>query len=132
MTELVQQLTQLRRRYPQLRPRHWLAAPRTGAPREVMWFTPEATEMTEPDWNFPEGRFLAYVLGTKESWAGPLLIVINGAAEAVPFKFPAWEGCGRWTCEVATVPLENAGAGSAPGESMPAPPRSVTVFSGAP
>ncbi len=32
----------------------------------VLWLTPHATEMTEQDWNFPEGRFLSYVLGPVE------------------------------------------------------------------
>ena len=31
--------------------------------------TPQATEMTEQDWNFPEGRFLAYALGPLEQAA---------------------------------------------------------------
>ena len=29
----------------------------------VLWLTPDGNEMTEADWNFPEGRFLSYVLG---------------------------------------------------------------------
>ncbi len=32
----------------------------------VLWLTPSAEEMKEQDWNFPEGRFLAYVLGPAE------------------------------------------------------------------
>ena len=132
MTDLIRRLAALRRRYPQLRPRHWLHAPRTGAPREVMWFTAEATEMTEQDWMFPEGRFLAYVLGTVEPSPGPLFIVVNGAAEAVKFTFPAWLDCTRWTFEVATVPLDDPATVMAePGGSAVAPPRSVAVFSGA-
>ena len=40
-----------------------------GAPTAsygVLWLTPAADEMKEQDWNFPEGRFLAYVLGPVE------------------------------------------------------------------
>ena len=39
---------------------------RGAPPRRLLrrlWLTPQATEMTEQDWNFPEGHFLSYVLG---------------------------------------------------------------------
>ena len=48
----------------------------------VLWLTPGATEMTEEDWNFPEGRFLAYVLAATEPNGEPLFLVFNGAPEA--------------------------------------------------
>jgi glycogen operon protein len=128
---LIHTLSNLRRGYPQLRPRHWLAAPRTGAPRQVLWLTSQATEMKQEDWNFAEGRFLAYVLDTEEPAQRPLFIVINGAGEPVEFKFPEWPDCTRWTSEVATVALDSAAATAKPGATTAAPPRSVTVFSGA-
>ena len=34
---------------------------------DVRWLTPEATEMTDQDWSFPNGRFLSYVLSADES-----------------------------------------------------------------
>ena len=45
--------------------------------------------MTEQDWNFPEGRFLSYVLGPIEPGAPSLYIVLNAAPEAIEFTFPA-------------------------------------------
>ena len=51
------------RRFPQLRPRHWLEGRRADGTFGVSWLTPQATEMSEQDWNFPDGRFLSYVLG---------------------------------------------------------------------
>ena len=37
--------------------------------------------MSEVDWNFPDGRFLAYILGAVVEQGEPLLIVLNGAEE---------------------------------------------------
>ena len=57
-----------------------------GAPTDrygVLWLTPAADEMTEQDWNFPEGRFLAYVLGPDEQGQAPIFIVLNAAPEAI-------------------------------------------------
>ena len=68
MTALVAQLA-LRRRFPQLRPRRWVEGRRPDGSFGVLWLTPQATEMTEQDWNFPEGRFLSYVLGSDASRA---------------------------------------------------------------
>ena len=44
-------------------PRRWVEGRRADGSFGVLWLTPQATEMTEQDWNFPEGRFLSYVLG---------------------------------------------------------------------
>ena len=49
-------------------PRHWVEGRRADGIFGVLWLTPAtATEMTEQDWNFPEGRFLSYVLGRCEA-----------------------------------------------------------------
>src|SRR5205807_1470748 len=51
LTGLVAQLTDLRRRFPQLRARHWVEGRRTDGSFGVVWLTPQAVEMTEQDWN---------------------------------------------------------------------------------
>src|SRR5262249_7144403 len=59
MTALVARLTVLRRKFPQLRAAHWLEGQRKdGAGKDtsdetwdVRWLTPQATDMTEQDWN---------------------------------------------------------------------------------
>ena len=56
-------LTALRRRFPQLTPRHFMHGKNADGSFGVLWLTPQATEMQEADWKFPEGRFLAYLLG---------------------------------------------------------------------
>jgi glycogen operon protein len=55
-------LTRLRRNFRQLRSQRWLDGRRPDGLYGVLRLTPAAEEMEEPDWNFPEGRFLAYVL----------------------------------------------------------------------
>ena len=72
MTDFVGRLTSLRRRFPQLTPRHWVHGKNPDGSFGVLWLTPQATEMTEADWNFPEGRFLSYVLGCGWQGAGTL------------------------------------------------------------
>ena len=59
-------MTELRRRFPQIRSQRWLDGRRADGSYGVSWLTPSADEMKEADWNFPEGRFLAYVLGPTE------------------------------------------------------------------
>ena len=132
LTDLIGRLTDLRRRYPQLRPRHWLRGTRPDGSREILWFTPKATEMTEKDWSFPEGRFLAYVLDQVADAAGPLFIVLNAAGEAIEFVLPPWPTCARWNREVATVTGKDCSDQTSfePGKTSSAPPRSVTVFGG--
>src|SRR4030088_3291150 len=61
-TALIAHLTELRRRFAQLRPRRGVEGRRRDGSFGVLWLTPQAAEMTEQDWNFPEGRFLSYLL----------------------------------------------------------------------
>ena len=62
----------------------------------VLWLTPAAEEMKEPDWNFPEGRFLAYVLGPLEQGQAPIFIVLNAAPEEIAFKLPKMPEYKSW------------------------------------
>ena len=78
----------MRRRFPQIRSHRWLDGRRADGSYGVLWLTPAAEEMKEQDWNFPEGRFLAYVLGPIEQGRAPIFIVLNAAPEAIAFKLP--------------------------------------------
>ena len=49
----------------------------------TLWLTPAAEEMKEADWKFPDGRFLAYVLGPMEQGQAPIFIVLNAAPEEI-------------------------------------------------
>ena len=82
---LIAQLTTLRRRFPQTRPRHRVEGQRRDGSFGVLWLTPKATEMTEQDWNFPEGRFLAYVLGPVDDSDEALFVVLNAVPQTIEF-----------------------------------------------
>jgi isoamylase len=130
MCEFVGQLTKLRRRFPQLRPRRFVGGWHPNGTNGVLWLTPRATEMTEQDWNFPEGRFLAYVLGPLAAGEVPLYIVLNAAPELIEFLVPTLPDCRRWTLLLNTAVPGQKEQILDVGAKGQAPPRSVLVFGG--
>src|SRR5262249_40320892 len=82
----------------------------------VLWLTPQATEMTEQDWNFPEGRFLSYVLGPLEHADAPLYVVLNAAPETIEFTLPMLPQYSRWTACLDTAPQSRLGVQLSAGE----------------
>ena len=132
MTSLVARLTTIRRRFPQIRTRRWVEGRRADGSYGVLWLTPKATEMVEKDWQFPEGRFLAYVLGPAEPGGGePVYIVLNAAPEPIAYTLPTMPEYARWTLLLNTA-LASGGEPevNASGSEAKAPPRSVLVFAG--
>jgi isoamylase len=129
MTSLVMQLSELRRSFPQLRVRNWVEGRRADGSFGVLWLTPQATEMTEQDWNFPEGRFLSYVLGPVEQDGAPLLIVLNAATHSIAFTLPDLSK--SWSLLLDSTQQPRPNKSFAPGSQMEASPRSVLVLSGA-
>jgi len=132
MTSLLSELNGLRRRFSQLRARRWVEGRRPDGSFGVLWLTPHATEMTEQDWNFPEGRFLSYVLGPVQQTDAPLYIVLNAAPQAIEFMLPALAKYSRWTLCLQTAREPRLGGELAAGSKAHAPPRSILVFSGSP
>ena len=135
MTALITQLTQLRNRFPQLRARRWVEGRRSDGSYGVLWFTPQATEMTEQDWSFPGGRFLAYALGPVEQGHSPLYIVFNAAPEPIEFTLPMLPEMVRWKALLNTAHEEMQDEEMhdeeiAAGSKSLAPARSVLVFAG--
>ncbi len=130
MAALIGQLTALRRDFPQLRGRRWVEGRRKDGSFGVLWLTPQAAEMTETDWKFPEGRFLAYVLSPLEAGQPPLYIVLNAAPDVIDFELPTVPGVGQWRLELSTAAAALDRSISA-GAQAKAPPCSVLVFSGA-
>jgi isoamylase len=130
LTQFVARLGLLRSRFPQLRTRRWVEAWRAEQNEGVLWLTPHATEMTEADWNFPEGRFIAYVLGGDGN--PPLYIALNAAPDPIAFKLPAWPGYHGWSQVLDTAALDRDADGAMfdEGVTQEAAPRSVRVFAG--
>jgi glycogen operon protein len=134
LTELLGRLAQLRKRFPQLRSRLWLDGKKPDGARDVLWVTPDAMEMTEEDWNFPEGRFLAYVLAAANQSGEPLFVVFNGALEEIEVALPEWDGVTRWTAVLNTASdlVLADGVIEPPGTVLTAPATSILVFAGQP
>ena len=130
MTELVAQLASLRRAFPQLRTRRWVDGRRPDGTFGVLWLTPQATEMTQTDWNFPEGRFLSYVLGPIKAGQPALYVVLNAAAQVIEFTFPKLPEYTRWLPVLDTVAKIEPGKEHAAGSTSQALPHSVLAFSG--
>jgi glycogen operon protein len=86
--------------------------------------------MKEQDWNFPEGRFLAYVLGPPAHGQAPIFIVLNAAPEEIAFKLPLMPEYKNWQQVLNTTESNQATAGFASGGDLKAPPRSVLAFAG--
>jgi isoamylase len=131
MSGFVAQLTELRRRFPQLRPRRGVEGRRPDGSFGVLWLTPQATQMTEPDWQFPEGRFLAYVLSSIEPGDPPLYIVLNAAPDAIGFTLPSVPGYGHWNVLLESAGSPRVGKQFNSGSTLQASPRSVLAFAGA-
>jgi isoamylase len=123
-------MTGLRKRFPQIRSHHWLDGRRADGSYGVLWLTPTADEMTEQDWNFPEGRFLAYVLGPAEAGQAPIFIVLNAAPEAIAFSLPKMTEYKSWQQVLNTTENNQTVADFASGGKTTAPPRSVLAFAG--
>jgi glycogen operon protein len=129
LTDFVKRLIDLRRRFPQLHPRHRTDGRREDGSFGVLWLTPGATEMTEEDWNFPDGRFLAYMLGAATHDGAPLYIALNGASESITVTLPDLEGWSSWREELSTIrgPADRQWAATS---TLDIAPSSVLVLSG--
>jgi isoamylase len=129
-TGFIGHLTALRRRFPQIRSHRWLDGRRPDGGYGVLWLTPAAEEMKEQDWNFPEGRFLSYVLAAAEPGGPPVFIVLNAAPEEIVFHLPKLPEYARWQLVLNTVELKQTSADFASGAETRAPPRTVLAFAG--
>ncbi len=130
MTDFVGRLTSLRRHFPQLTPRHWVHGKKPDGSFGVLWLTPQATEMTDADWNFPEGRFLSYVLGATGK-APALYVALNAAPQPIEFSPPKLVGYASWKLLLNTAEDQPVVGTFKSGVPATASPRSVIVLEGA-
>jgi len=131
MCSLIADLADLRRRFPQLRPKRWIDGRRPDGSFGVLWLTPQANEMTEKDWNFPQGRFLAYALGALAPDEPVLYVVLNASPQTIAFKLPNFQGYRRWVALLNTVERPETPK-SLPGAQLQSPGNSVLAFAGFP
>ncbi|MDB5630779.1 MAG: glgX, partial [Tardiphaga sp.] len=130
LTDFIGHLAGLRQRFPQIRTKTWVDGRRADGSYGVLWLTPAADDMTGHDWNYPQGRFLSYVLGPDGSDAEPLFVVLNAAPEAIEFTLPKLPEYRNWTQVLNTTDLPAVEA-VASGTTFEAQPRSVLAFAGA-
>ena len=130
LTDFIGHMAQLRQRFPQIRAQKWLDGRRADGSYGVLWLTPTADEMTEQDWAFPDGRFLAYVLGPCEDNDNPIFIVLNSAPAAIAFKLPKMPEYKHWRQVLNTADSALSIDILPSGSDLEAPPRSVLAFSG--
>jgi glycogen operon protein len=90
---------------------------------------PQAAEMTQQDWNFPDARFLSYVLAPVEQGQPSLYIVLNAARETIAVTLPRLPECQTWTAIINTASQAQTGEEFAAGSTIQAPTRCVLVFS---
>ena len=131
MTSFLGQLVELRRRYPQLRAMRWLEGRRNDGSWDVLWLTPQGTEMTDRDWGFQGAHFLSYLLAPPGSKTSPLYVVLNAAPAPVAFTLPAVPHFRRWALLVDTAAHRRKPKTFVAGARVQAPAASVLLFAGA-
>ncbi len=130
LTTLIADLSRLRQSFAQLRARQWLAGRRADGSYDVKWMTPQATEMTQADWNLAHARFLSYVLAPPNDGGRPLFVVLNGANAPVEIVFPQWPGTARWRCVLDTSDGRANTAALPPGAKWATKAGAVLAFAG--
>ncbi len=128
LTDFLARLVDLRKRFAQLHAKEWLVGGRSDGSCDVRWFTPMATEMTMGDWNFPNGRFLCFVLGPETRPAPLLLIVLNASRDGIAFQLPDAQDGGQWILQLDTAATENGIGHHSPGAMLVAPAQSVQLY----
>jgi glycogen operon protein len=88
--------------------------------------------MTEDDWNFPDSRFISYVLAAPEPDGAPLFVIINGADEDLDITFPEWPGPPHWQNVLDTAMGEPQTILGDTGSPWTVRKRSILAFAGAP
>ncbi|HKT20409.1 MAG TPA: glycogen debranching protein GlgX [Stellaceae bacterium] len=99
-----------------------------GGNRDIAWFRADGQEMSEPDWQFPDARFLAFVL---DGVPYPTLIFFNAHFEALSVVLPQVPNVKVWRTEIDTVdPAGRSNGQNAPGAATEVPARAVIVMFG--
>jgi glycogen operon protein len=108
-----QRIVGLRRQHPIFRRRHFFEGrPLVGGQKDIVWLTPEGTEMTEQEWTNGFARCLGVylagdVLGETDGRGAAVsdddfIVLFNAHDGAIPFTLPARDGWG-WIVLVDTA-----------------------------
>jgi glycogen operon protein len=132
LTSFIGELTALRRRFPQLKPARWLEGKCADGSYDIKWLTPAGAEMSESDWNFPDGKFLCFVLAAPIAGGHPLCVTLNAAQEPVEFTLPEWPNVATWVNVIDTGENGEPVGNGAVGSKLQARRLTVLVFAGEP
>ena len=100
----------------------------TSGYRDIAWFRADGEEMSDPDWLFPDARFLGVLL---DGMPYPTLIFLNAHYEALSVVLPAISNVTVWRCEINTAePTGKSDGENSPGAAFEVPARSVTLMFG--
>jgi glycogen operon protein len=137
-----QRLIALRRSHPIFRRRHFFegSAIKGAGVKDIHWLSPDATEMTEEEWNSSFAKTLGMLLpgdGSDEldKWGRPIrddtfLVLMNAHDDTVPFTLPQLASGTRWNAIIDTARdggLKSQGRYAA-GDEYPLADRSVVVL----
>ncbi|HEX2555981.1 MAG TPA: glycogen debranching protein GlgX [Microvirga sp.] len=134
LPDFVRTLIGLRRRFDAFRRRTFLtgaALPGTGL-KDVYWLAPEGREMSHGDWSDGGRRALGLQLGNDAADGARFLVLMNAAAEPVPFRLAADFPLGPWATVFDTTLPDGLVRGEPPilepGGTFPLPARSLVLF----
>jgi glycogen operon protein len=130
LSDFIGMLVEMRQRFAQLKPHRWLEGRKADGSYDVKWLTPGGAEMEEQDWNFPDGRFLSFVLAGQNGDGAPLYVVLNGADEEMEITLPEWPDVGHWLLLFDTGNGESDGRTQPAGEKVKARPRTAIAYAG--
>jgi isoamylase len=123
LIEFVATLSALRKAHPLFRRRRFFSGQTGGSQdgqRDILWLTPDGTEMTGSDWSEGFARTLAVCLnGDAITEPGPrgeritdadFVLLLNAHTETVPFRIPSGVSSGAWQVIVDTSTSATAAA----------------------
>jgi glycogen operon protein len=95
--------------------------------KDIAWYRADGQEMTEPDWHFPDARFVAFAI----DGSAPALILLNAHFEPLSITVPTVTGVVRWRMEIDTTEANGAAKGAlTPGDTYEVPARAVLMLLG--
>ncbi|MBI1209408.1 MAG: glycogen debranching protein GlgX [Azospirillum sp.] len=142
LLSFVRRLIALRRANPAFRQDHFLHGIEVSRSegRDIVWFVPQGSEKTEPQWRDPFARCLGMVVngaavrgtpGRERLGAACFFVIFNAFHDAVAFTAPDYPGVIQWRRVLEAVPAEEADGLAellSPGDGFAVPSRSVWVF----
>jgi glycogen operon protein len=109
MIGFVAKLTKLRlERTALARPEFLTGARNAMGHRDVSWFAPDGSAMSEEKWHNPEARFLTVRLSPTRRGESALLVLFNAADHDVEFRIPS-SPTARWRIILNTAEDDSAG-----------------------